>query len=444
MTEILSPNTEPIDKNPPELTAVPPVLTAEPQSPGWVTEGDTEKVGQGVNKADEGFDVYGKERMGLANSEASTLRLPVVEQPSGSRKDTSKSKARRREGKGSDAEGGSMRSDSASLRGRVSRTESEREFGTREKGNTGEGWKELMEEREREHELGLWDSRMGKDLEIEVEQVNSMPEKAAGVFSPVTIIHSSSVPGSPRESAPVWEGDTERSPFLGTGGSQPDAYYQDWSREAPSLSCGCTGTNRDGLKVGASVFTSALIFPLLVWGGYVFLPFDAPLLDSAPLRLVYTLRCSVFAVIPIVLGVLVLGVSRLRHRSLKPLCEGEAEPKGVNVHRRFVDDSISLFLLYFLQLAVMANYLGQGQLKLIPLLTIIFTFGRLVYWIAAAWGNSVRGFGYGFSFLPMVTMLVANLYFIFTVDSAGSIFAQDAASSSNQPPPVPYRQRFWG
>lgn len=48
--------------------------------------------------------------------------------------------------------------------------------------------------------------------------------------------------------------------------------------------------------------TSALFFPFLVWGGFVFLPFDAPLLDGAPLRLVYTLRCSVFASAPIVLG----------------------------------------------------------------------------------------------------------------------------------------------
>lgn len=48
--------------------------------------------------------------------------------------------------------------------------------------------------------------------------------------------------------------------------------------------------------------TSALLFPFLVWGGFVFLPFDAPLLDGAPLRLVYTLRCSVFAAAPVVLG----------------------------------------------------------------------------------------------------------------------------------------------
>lgn len=54
--------------------------------------------------------------------------------------------------------------------------------------------------------------------------------------------------------------------------------------------------------MGVSLMTSAMFFPFLVWGGFVFLPFDAPLLDSAPLRLVYTLRCSVFAAAPIVFG----------------------------------------------------------------------------------------------------------------------------------------------
>lgn len=48
--------------------------------------------------------------------------------------------------------------------------------------------------------------------------------------------------------------------------------------------------------------SAAMFFPFLAWGGYVFLPFDAPPLDGAPLRLVYTLRCSVFAVTPIILG----------------------------------------------------------------------------------------------------------------------------------------------
>uniref|UniRef100_A0A4W4GF29 Transmembrane protein 79b n=1 Tax=Electrophorus electricus TaxID=8005 RepID=A0A4W4GF29_ELEEL len=209
-----------------------------------------------------------------------------------------------------------------------------------------------------------------------------------------------------------------------------------------SLQGRCIGTRRDVVKAAVAVLMAALIFPVLVWGGYTFLPFDAPLLDSAPLRLVYTLRCSVFAVIPIVLGILVLGVSRLRYSSLKPQCDGEPEIEAVYVHRCYVEDSISLFLLYFLQLGVMAAYLSQELLKLVPLLTIIFAFGRLVYWIAAVWGSSVRGFGFGFSFLPMLAMLVANLYFIFMADSAGSVFAQDDLGPLYLLPEK--RQRFWG
>lgn len=156
--------------------------------------------------------------------------------------------------------------------------------------------------------------------------------------------------------------------------------------------------------MGVSLMASAFFFPLLVWGGFVFLPFDAPLLDGAPLRLVYTLRCSVFAATPIVLGEshttekemqnltcltcvrltcslgwLVLGISRLRSGVLRPLFDDEikeAELQEVTVHQRFISDSASLFLIYFLQLVIMAMYLSQEQLKLVPLLTILFAFGR--------------------------------------------------------------------
>lgn len=56
--------------------------------------------------------------------------------------------------------------------------------------------------------------------------------------------------------------------------------------------------------------------------------------------------------------------------------EKEVELQEVTVHRRFVSDSASLFLIYFLQLVVMAMYLSQEQLKLVPLLTVVFAFGR--------------------------------------------------------------------
>lgn len=54
----------------------------------------------------------------------------------------------------------------------------------------------------------------------------------------------------------------------------------------------------------------------------------------------------------------------------------EAGTREVSIHRRFLSDSSSLFFIYFLQLAVLTMYLSQEQLKLVPLLAVIFAFGR--------------------------------------------------------------------
>ncbi|XP_071325934.1 transmembrane protein 79-like isoform X2 [Trachinotus anak] len=297
--------------------------------------------------------------------------------------------------------------------------------------------------------IGEW-PELRTHLEEETEEPveNHLPEKAAQVFSPaVTVLPS---PSSPRESEAFWEMESEKSPFLGPRGVPQDynqhGFQYEWTENTPPARCGRGCPSRDILKVGVSLVTSALFFPFLVWGGFVFLPFDAPLLDGAPLRLVYTLRCSVFAAAPVVLGWLVLGITRLRLGVSRPLFDDEvkeAELHEVIVHHRFVSDSTSLFLMYFLQLAVMAMYLSQEHLKLVPLLTVIFAFGRLVYWVAAAFNSSIRGFGFGLSFLPSLTMMVANIYFIFTVESAGSIFSFPHPSDEVLAPPSS-RQRFWG
>ncbi|KAK7124185.1 hypothetical protein R3I94_018519 [Phoxinus phoxinus] len=193
------------------------------------------------------------------------------------------------------------------------------------------------------------------------------------------------------------------------------------------------------VRVCVCVTAAALIFPLLTWAGYKLLPFDAPPLDSAPLRLLYTLRCAFFASVPIVLGVLVQGVSRLRFGTMKPLFDGTWENRKVAVHGRFVRDSLHLHLLFFLQLAVMATYAQQDLLKLVPLLTIVFVLGRLIYWVCVAFGSCVRALGLALSFLPLLPLLAANLYFIGSVGGPEAVF--DVAPPTTAPPP---KLRWWG
>lgn len=74
----------------------------------------------------------------------------------------------------------------------------------------------------------------------------------------------------------------------------------------------------------------------------------------------------------------VLGGARLRYGAVMPLFQTKEVHREVAVHWHYVSESLSLFLFYFLQLAVMATYLSHDLLKLVPLLTIVFVFGRSV------------------------------------------------------------------
>uniref|UniRef100_A0A3B3T0M1 Transmembrane protein 79b n=1 Tax=Paramormyrops kingsleyae TaxID=1676925 RepID=A0A3B3T0M1_9TELE len=322
------------------------------------------------------------------------------------------------------------------LLGQESRTESERELGLKQR-LLSDGW------HEKERKLGMDSREKGDGGTGEGGDAgsrrNSMPEKAAQVFDPnVTILQLSKQRHTLGDDCPLLADEGAYHACHGSQGAPSDCYYYDRT-DKPYMSY--NSHVRSTMKAAAAMIMAALIFPVLVWGGYAFLPFDAPLLSTAPERLVYTLRCSVFAIVPIVMGILVLGVSQLRFCYVEPMYEGHVEPRAVAVHRHYIHDSISLFLLYFLQLAVMATYLSQKCLKLVPLLTIMFSLGRLVYWLLAALGgNGARGIGFGMSFLPVLAMLGANLYFIFTVEAGGSIFAVEPLPESAEAP----RQRFWG
>lgn len=64
---------------------------------------------------------------------------------------------------------------------------------------------------------------------------------------------------------------------------------------------------------------------------------------------------------------------------------------------------------------------------------------RLIYWVCVALGSSVRALGFTLSFLPLLVLLGANLYFIGSVRGQEAVF--DVAPPTTAPPPKP---RWWG
>ncbi|XP_071374131.1 transmembrane protein 79-like [Centroberyx affinis] len=414
--------------------------TAEPQvSGGKDQQGVEEKIKEEESKEKEGDQEEEEEVTGSAVLEPSTLPWPGDKEKrlEADEEDVvSSEKAVSEEGERDvGASGGSQ-----DLSEGRSRAESDRKTKAkwRESMPEGERWREDEVELQRadKGDGSLADDEDEEEDDEEEGQENWMPEKAALVFTPqVKILHPSSKE-LPQESRHFIEKDTEKE--MQTEPASAVQFYPEWTEQDDNYTYFCDHVCSEKLKLVLATAAAALFFPLLVWGGYALLPFDAPLLESAPLRLVYTLRCSFFAIVPILLGVVVQGVARLRFSALKPLYQGKLESREVAVHWHFVNESLALFLFYFLQLAVMATYIDQDLLKLVPLLTIIFVFGRLIYWVCLSLGSSVRALGFGLSFLPILVMLGTNLYYVCSSLGQGAVF--DVAQPTTAPP----RQRWWG
>lgn len=317
----------------------------------------------------------------------------------------------------------------------ISQDISEKQSQGEEEGGVGNKskWRESVPEGER------WPSVKGggslADDEDEGDddeggEVDWKAEKGVPGFSPqVTIVRMSSKEELEEHERPLFQ-EMDQEPY-------PQEMHHDWVQQDDKIYL-CEEACGERLKLTLSTVMGVLLFPLLVWAGYELLPFESPVLNSAPLRVVYTLRCSMFAMVPIILGVLVQGVARLHYSSLRPLYAGREEHRLVAVHGHFVHESVGLFLFYFLQLAVMATYVSQDLVKLVPLLTIIFAFGRLIYWLCLSLRSSIRGFGFSFSFAPVLLMLGVNLYYICSSMGQGAVF-------DIEPPPTqaPPGQRSW-
>ncbi|XP_054567998.1 transmembrane protein 79 isoform X2 [Eptesicus fuscus] len=219
---------------------------------------------------------------------------------------------------------------------------------------------------------------LSKLEELPEDDANLLPEKAARAFVPIDL---QCIERRPQEDLVVrceaGEGERRRA-FLPARTIQPEPCERKWAEAVarppghPCGSCGSCG-GHEGLKAVASVGAALLLFPCLLYGAYTFLPFDAPRLPTMSSRLVYTLRCGVFATFPIVLGLLVYGLSLLCFSSLRPFEEPRRE---VEIHRQYVAQSVQLFILYFFNLAVLSTYLSQDTLKLLPLLTGLFAVSR--------------------------------------------------------------------
>ena len=104
-----------------------------------------------------------------------------------------------------------------------------------------------------------------------------------------------------------------------------------------------------------------------------------PLLSDISLRLGYTIQANAFAVIPLLLGILMVANARFFSDAIDPTLQ--KENMAMQINGRVVDNTLQQFVLFLIATTALSVNATSAQMRLIPAATIVFIFARMAFWI---------------------------------------------------------------
>ena len=118
-----------------------------------------------------------------------------------------------------------------------------------------------------------------------------------------------------------------------------------------------------------------------------------PLLSDIPMRLGYTIQANAFAVIPLLLGILVVANARFLGDAIDPTLQ--KDNMAMQINSRVVDNTLQQFVLFIIATMALSVNATSAQMRLIPAATIVFIFARMAFWIGYRIHPLYRAFGMG-------------------------------------------------
>ena len=79
---------------------------------------------------------------------------------------------------------------------------------------------------------------------------------------------------------------------------------------------------------------------------------------------------------------------------------------ALDINTRFILNTFEQFTLYFVANAGLAMYCPPEEARTLPLLTVLFVIGRMLFWVGYHYNPYVRAFGFGITFYPTVAVFV--------------------------------------
>lgn len=165
---------------------------------------------------------------------------------------------------------------------------------------------------------------------------------------------------------------------------------------------------------------------------YIVNQLQIPHLHTLSDRFTFVLRYQVFGLAVILLLISQIATTRLFTNSRNPLSGNE---QRIEKASRILQNTVEQFLLNFVNQLILVTYLTENQLKLIPVINLIFLIGRLTFYLGYLISPDYRTFGFMVTFIPNLAMLGYNSYFLATRPSF--LIGSDVPPRSFASPPSP-------
>ena len=160
-------------------------------------------------------------------------------------------------------------------------------------------------------------------------------------------------------------------------------------------------TNAIKTTIGLAVTSGAL---------YYYVPIPVPSLPTITHRFLYTLRLQTPAFLILMASILDVSIIRLYTPAINPL-SGNAE-HHVLFANCFLTNHVQQMLLNVPGQLVLASFLDEGQMKVIPILVALFVFGRASFYMGYKRSYLKRTVGFMSSMVPSCIIWIVNAYFL--------------------------------
>ncbi|KAM9831504.1 uncharacterized protein ACB057_000241 [Neosynchiropus ocellatus] len=187
--------------------------------------------------------------------------------------------------------------------------------------------------------------------------------------------------------------------------------------------CRCKCWQSSSVPPFLSVLASLLCAAGITYGLYFYVPVQPPDFPDLSGRMTFTLCCCLVASLPILLAMMMGPVCQFCTASFSL----QASPSK---RQMFVKASLELLFLYVLNLLVMTSMLPREEMKLVPILVVMFIIGRVIYLLSLYDCSSWRGFGSGLTVFPLLAMVALNAYLMYTLLPGDSLFGYRNAPPS--------------